>query len=343
MKINEVITEAGFWDTIKAGASAIAGIPKGNAQSNWNTSIGNANTSGWANTVMQRWQKERLPSLPKNDKGEYDPTQYKTELNKFLTQYLGNDYSSNLDLASTDPKTVGAFIRQAVDAERLQNPVAKPEAPAPEAPAPTADTMELVPKDGEVTPAPEAPAALDPSVAADIRSSLKSLGHKPKEIEEMMKKVSPDATVDSGLRQAMGSRPTPTPTSTKPTPTPTPTPTSTKPTLVIPPGANPREVEEYKKRYQNQLDVWNKYNNPDYAEITDDDWAAAMGEPTPTTPPSVPTAAKPKVTATQATPQPAATPSYGSGWTAKQGPITVNTGTKPKAESAGGVPWNMRK
>jgi hypothetical protein len=338
MKVNEIVINEGFWDTVKAVGAGIAGMPSGKGAANFRTGMAKGNINDWANDILKRWQTEIAPSIPANS----TDNQIKGHLDRYLEKYLGGKYTKGKLVGANDPNNVLQYILNAANLERLGTPVqarakkatapaAEPVAPAAEpAPAPAAEPAATTGKrelpDIEYTPA--TPAAIPAAIPATFKHGdpiVVGKGQKP------LKPGDPsyETIANQMLAQNTAS-------------------TSTKPKLEIPAGANPREVKEYKKRYQQQLNTWNKYNNPDYAE------PEVVAAPAASVPPPVPAAAP--------------APSYNTGWKANAPTVKTNTRNPAPmptfapapapsaynparqktrepatAESAGGVPWSVRK
>ena len=160
MKVNDIIVDEGFWDSIKAGATALKdkassavsatanavksakGAASYGSSPTTHANMGNKIVNNVTASTIKRWEVNKLPTL--SDAVKADPAAYKKYLDRFLNQYYREDYSSDLELQTTDSKAVREYIKQATYARNNGDVVQpKQEQPGQEQPTqeqPTAPT-----------------------------------------------------------------------------------------------------------------------------------------------------------------------------------------------------------
>jgi len=200
MKVNDIIVDEGFWDSIKAGATALKGkaltaatatanaVKSAKGAASYGSSptthanMGNKIVNNVTASTIKRWEVHKLPTLSAAVKA--DPSAYKKYLDRFLNQYYREDYSSDLELQTTDSKAVREYIKQATYA-RNNGDVVQPKQEQPGQEQPGASTT------------------LDTAVASDISAALKQLGYSPAQVQELVASTPPGSSVEDGIRIAL--------------------------------------------------------------------------------------------------------------------------------------------
>jgi len=200
MKVNDIIVDEGFWDSIKAGATALKdkassavsatanavksakGAASYGSSPTTHANMGNKIVNNVTASTIKRWEVNKLPTL--SDAVKADPAAYKKYLDRFLNQYYREDYSSDLELQTTDSKAVREYIKQATYA-RNNGDVVQPKQEQPGQEQPGASTT------------------LDTAVASDISAALKQLGYSPAQVQELVASTPPGSSVEDGIRIAL--------------------------------------------------------------------------------------------------------------------------------------------
>jgi len=116
MKINDVITEAGVWDTIKRAAGGVAGAAAGYSQAK-SQRQGQQEITTLARDMMPYWQKQ-VQALKSSGVNMADVATYQQQFLDWLTKtgFPGQkDFSKGLGpLKSTSPVDVAAYLQKAV-------------------------------------------------------------------------------------------------------------------------------------------------------------------------------------------------------------------------------------
>ncbi len=374
MKVNEVIVQEGFWDSVKKGADAVKGAAQGYKAGGIKGAVQGASAqvargegaratakkeTELATRMMTDWSAYAAKLTP--DKLD-DPTKYKAEVDAWLKRRNRQpDFEvigASLPTSSTQD-LMKYFARAEMQRQSAPAPTAPVKQKEPEAEEPVEQltvqdekgntwsktdkgwvkegTKYALPADSkgakyldaklEKTMGPDTEPASPSKPESSAADQPITIGAgKTKEV------IQPDDPRYKSMKAAIDKQ------SSKPA---TPQePASPKPTLNIPDGATPREAEEYKKRFQNDLNVWNKYNNPDYAEPEQvvPNYDAQTGVASPEQ------MAKNKAAARKVAPngfdsetgKPNPTAGYGSGWNTNQ------PGAMPQTKPATAQNWTSK-